>query len=90
MGIGIPYKQITESGVIKNRTGVLRGFICVASSSGTLTVYDNATAGSGTVIIPTTNLTAGQIVLLDDGVQAVSGIYAAIGGTSATVNVLYE
>lgn len=83
------YKQLTTSGRVKDRTGVLKGAIVLASSAGTLTVYDN-TVASGTILLGPVSLTAGQVILLDDGVKASSGIYAVIGGTSATVNVLYE
>ena len=83
------YKQLTASGRVKDRTGVLKGAIVLASASGTLTVYDN-TAASGTVLIGPLTLTAGQIISIDDGIKASKGIYAVIGGTSATVNVLFE
>lgn len=84
------YKNLTASGVVKGRNGVLKGATVSASSSGTLTVYDNASAASGTIILGPVSLIAGQVIHLYDGIRVSNGIYAAIGGTSATVNVLYE
>ena len=89
--MGNAYRQLSASGSVKLRTGTLKGIICLASSAGTLTVYDNSLAASGTVLIGPLSLTAGQVIdIPGDGIIASNGIYAAIGGTSATVNVLFE
>lgn len=85
----VAYAQVSAAPtVIKSGPGAFYGFICVASSAGTLTLYDN-TAASGTVLF-TKAVAAGDVVTLGAwGMSFKLGLTAAIGGTSATVNVAY-
>jgi len=76
--VGQPYNT-SASGLLKSGQGVLQKVIVAASSSGTLTIYDN-TAASGTVILTAFPLTAGQVYELDIMFQ--TGCYISIGGTA--------
>ena len=63
------------------------GYICLASDSGTLTVYDN-TSANGTKLLDAKTLTAGDVVMFGVGIEMKIGMYVDIGGTSATVVLL--
>lgn len=75
---------ITASALIKTGQGALLGFLCVSSTAGTVTVYDN-TSATGNPILPTTTLTAGQ--WLPFPVAFGTGLFIAVGGTLSVVPV---
>lgn len=77
--------RMTASGLVKAGNGLARRVICAASTSGTLTIYDN-TAASGTIILNAFPLSAGQSYQLDALFQ--NGCYVALGGT-ADITFLY-
>ena len=56
--------RMTASGLVKAGGGVARRVVCAASSSGTLTIYDNTTA-SAPIILNAFPLSAGQSYQLD-------------------------
>ena len=76
--VGDP-KNLTSSGQVKGSAGVVYGFFVSASTSCTVKLWDN-TAGSGTVLLPTTAaLTAPG--WYPAKFRAGTGIYATLGGT---------
>jgi len=78
------YKQITATGNVAPIAKKLLGIFCSASTSGTVTIYDSATTGTGTKVVDTVTLTAGTWYTMPIGFA--SGIYVVVGGTlSATI-----
>jgi hypothetical protein len=71
------YQRLTASGLIKNGSGLLGGFI-VASGSGSVTLYDNTT-GAGTLILNTMVIADATPYPLP--VLFTVGCYAVISGT---------
>lgn len=74
-------KQISATANICSGDGILAGVFCSSSSAGTLTIYDDAATGTGTKIVDTFSLTAGQWYPLPFAVA--SGIYCVVGGTAS-------
>jgi len=72
------YSNITGSQVIKGSPGTLAGIFDNSSTSGTLKLYDNATAGSGTVINNTFTPALGWN---PNPAPFYNGLYATVGGT---------
>ena len=77
------------SSVVSAGAGRLYGFLVVApGSSGTMTVYDHASAPSGTVLrtVAAAELVRGAWIYCGpNGLAAASGIYVALGGATAPV-----
>ena len=79
-------KILTASGVVKAEQGYLLGVIVSSSSSLTIKLWDNATAGSGTVLVDTTAaITAPTFLRLPVAFSA--GCYATLGGTGSAAFV---
>jgi len=82
------YSSISASTAVKAAPGTLHRILVTASSSGVITVYDNATAASGTKIIN------GLAVAAKDSFEinafATAGIYVSIDSGTATVTILYN
>lgn len=76
---GAPVNK-TSSGAVATGSAALLGVFCSSSSSGTLKLYDNAAAASGTVVVNTFSLTAGQFYTIPASLA--NGLYATIGGTA--------
>ena len=81
------YAQISATKLIKNSQGKDKGImVSAASSTPTITVYDEETAGTTTKVIDTFTPVAGTNYNFFDGINTKNGIYVVIGGTvSATV-----
>ena len=73
------YKNLTASAVVKAQPGILRGMYVNSTTAGTIKFWDNASAGSGTVINNTITPAIGWHALGDG--TAANGIFATIGGT---------
>jgi len=75
---------LTSSGAVRAKAGFYHGYIVTVATTGAVTLYDNASAASGTVIdvIPTTTA-AGTRGVLAQPVPVANGVYAsfASGGT---------
>ncbi len=77
---------------VANTTEVVKATPCgffglTATVAGNVTVYDNASAASGTILYTKTGLTVGEIVAFGgNGISANSGLVVV---ATATVNVLY-
>ncbi len=85
----VKYAVVTADMAVAPKSGaVLYGIVC--TSSGTLAgVYDNASAASGPLLIPSQALTAGQSFYFGGaGVMVNNGIFA--DWTSGTFLVLYQ
>lgn len=86
----VGYRQLTQAAAATLKTGpaTLFGIVVVASTAGTVTVYDN-TSAAGTVLFVKTGLTVGETINFGGiGMAASNGLHVVCGGT-ATVNVLY-
>jgi hypothetical protein len=70
-----------SSGVVKNAPGVLFGFLCSASSSGTIDLYDS-TDTSGTHYVQGFPVTAGNFSVIP--VAFAKGCYAVLANCSGT------
>lgn len=74
-------KQLSATANICSGDGILAGVFCSSSTSGTLTIYDDAATGATTKIVDTFNLVAGTYYQLPFAVA--NGIYLVIGGTAS-------
>jgi hypothetical protein len=82
------YAQISASSLVKNSQAKIKGImVSAASSTPTITVYDQETSGSTAIkVIDTFTPTAGTNYNFYDGINCRNGLYVVIGGTvSATV-----
>ena len=79
--------RLTASGVVKADQGVLIGFFVASSTSGTVKLWDNASAGSGTVLLNTTAAITAP-AYFPCPVSFSNGLYATIGGT-ADITFIY-
>ena len=71
----------TATGVVKPSAGrLLKAVVTTALSAAAITIYDNASTNSGTIlfVIPA-SAAAGSVYTID--LPAVNGIYASFGGT---------
>lgn len=90
---GTQVQALTVSGAVFNATGVtlqLAGYI-VSSLTGspTVQIYDNPTAASGNILVPTFIPTkVGEFVSLGN-INAAQGIYFSISGTITITAVFY-
>lgn len=83
------YTTVSADGVVSASPVVLYGYYVSASSSGVISFYDNATAGTGTTIIATSkSVAANDIVTLPKGVVLANGLYFDLVSGTATVHVL--
>lgn len=81
-----PYVNLTASGVVAGIPSIIYGYIVTtALSAAAITVYDNASAASGTVLFVIPASTAVGMYLFPTGIITVNGAYASFGGTG-TVN----
>jgi hypothetical protein len=85
---------LSASGIISANPGGLTGISCFTNgaAAATLTIYDNASAASGTVLaqiaVPGANLGVCQV--FPTNIKASSGIYASISGSGASYIVISE
>ncbi len=83
-----PYINLTGTGVIKAVPTIIYGYIVTsAMSAAATTIYDNASAASGTVLFVIPASTAVGVYLFPTGMMTNSGAYASFAGTG-TVNFL--
>lgn len=86
----ISYANVTQAAAatIKAGPAKLFGLTVTASSSGTVTIYDN-TSATGTVLFTKSSLAVGDVIHFGGlGIAAKNGLHVVVGGT-CTVNVLY-
>lgn len=82
-------KNMTSSGVVKGAPGKLAGILINSHSSGTLKLWDNATAASGTALGGTITLAVGERSISFLNTQFLNGLFITIGGT-ADITVMYR
>ena len=90
LGDKLSYANVTQAAgaLLKSGPAGLFGIVVTASTSGSVTIYDN-TAASGTVLFTKSSLTVGDVIHFGgNGMAAKNGLYVSVGGTG-TVNVLY-
>lgn len=73
--------RLDASGVVSARPCSLIGFLCTASSTGSITLYDHATGATGTAILNALPVTAGQFTHLR--IATANGCYATLDGSAA-------
>ena len=84
------YTNLTATGIVVGRPAVFLGWeVTTAMSAAVTTIYDNASAASGTIlaVIPASAAVGGY--KLPVGIKAVNGIFASFAGTG-TVNFLWQ
>jgi hypothetical protein len=77
------FKNLTASGVVIGGPGILSGMYVNSTSSGTVKLYNNASAATGDVIFNTITPAIGYHYLGD--VQASVGVYASMAGTARDI-----
>lgn len=82
---------VTADAVVQAQKGYYYGYIVTAAMSANVsTIYDNATAASGTVIgVVAASAAVGTTQLFPNPVPIANGIYVDIGGTG-TILVLHD
>ncbi len=85
------YKQAAATVQVKPSMGKLFGIAVSESTSGTLTVYDSATASTSDPLISNTfSVVAGSTYLnFPDGIFFSKGLYIVLAGTSAAFTVVF-
>lgn len=84
-------KSLTATGVVSPNDGTYSGYVVTtALNANAITIYDNASAASGTIIdvIPASTA-AGTTKNLANPIRVKNGVYASFGGTG-TVTFLYD
>lgn len=80
------YKQITATANVSPLPANLVGIFVSASTSGTITVYDDPATGTTTKAVDTFNAVAGTYYPLP--ISLSKGLYVVLGGT-ASVTVVF-
>ena len=84
------YAQISATTLIKNSQGKIKGImVSAASSTPTITIYDQETAGTAVKVIDTFTPVAGTNYNFYDGIICKNGIYVVIANT-VSCTVYYE
>ena len=82
--------NVTAAGVIADGPVVLAGVILALSGAGTIKIYDNASAATGTVLFTATLAAAGHVHFdyPGNGVQALNGLFLAVSAGTIEGSVL--
>jgi hypothetical protein len=87
----VGYRNVTQAAAVQVKTGPAKfyGLTVTASTSGTVTIYDN-TSAAGTVLFTKSSLVVGDVIHFGGvGLAANTGLHVVCGGT-ATVNVMFQ
>jgi hypothetical protein len=85
----VRYKNLTGSGVVASIPCFAYGYtVTTALSAAAITVYDNASAASGTALYVIPASTAVGVNIFPNPIRVDNGLYASFAGTG-TVNFLY-
>lgn len=78
---------LTATGAVSAQKGYYWGYVVTTNvSAAAITIYDNASAASGTVIdVVPASTTAGTAKVFATPVPVASGIYASFGGTGTVL-----
>jgi len=82
MEFGRPY-TVTATGAVYPRRGMVLGYVVTTSASLTLRLHDNASAASGTEVLPTTPAFTAGGTFYRLPVSLANGLYATVGGTGS-------
>lgn len=84
-------RALTETGAVKAESGYYHGYtVTVALSAAAVTLYDSASAASGTIVDVIPASTAiGSTKTLTTPIKLTNGLYASFAGTG-TVLFLYD
>lgn len=83
------YTRVTASGIISGAPIALAGFYIEASSSGVISLYDNASAASGSAMLALSKaVTTNDLILLEKPIIMTAGVYFSLVSGTATVSVL--
>ena len=82
-------KALTASGSVKAAQGIYYGYVVTTVTSAAITLYDNATTNSGTVIDVIPASATGTRGTLNVAIPCDNGIWAQFAGTG-TVLFLYD
>lgn len=81
---------VSASGIVKSGAGRFSGFICTASSSGVVRLWDNTTA-TGTKILDSLAVSAGQIITIPGGCTPfANGLYLELVSGTATITPFFN
>ena len=83
--------RTTSGAMVAGRTRLKQIMYIGNGTAGTITIYDNASAASGTILwqfISGTAVQPFQVLIPGEGILAANGIYAAITNQNA-ISVLY-
>lgn len=81
------YIVLTADGVINALPGVLHRVFVSASSSGVISIYDNASAASGTKIVDALAVAAKDSIEIN--AFASNGLYLDLVSGTATLTIMY-
>ena len=73
--------RITAAQIVVGKTCKLTSVKCIVGTAITLTVYDNQTLATGSVLFSQA-MSAGDEAVIPNGVQAINGIYGSFTGTA--------
>ena len=79
----------TTSGVVSAQPGYYTGYVITTVTSAAVTLYDNATTNSGTILDSIPAAAAGTKGSFNRPIRAANGLYAQFGGTG-TVTFLFD
>lgn len=83
------YTSIAADGVVSAVPVALCGYYVSASSTGVISIFDNASTNSGTTVLATSkSVAANDLVLLETPIAMVNGVYFDLISGTATVLVL--
>lgn len=77
---------LSATGTVRSGQSLLLRIICSSGTSPSIQIYDN-TAASGTLILDTTVMTAGQSIEVN--AMASNGIHAVLAGTTPKFTVVF-
>ena len=89
---GFEYTAVSSDVAVKSSPGYVAGYIVTAGAVSTITLYDNPTAASGDIIHKAAAVDASAtsvIVTFPKPIKFKLGLWADIGGASASINVLW-
>ena len=80
----------TTTGQVYTGSGCIEGIIVSTHSSGTIKLVDAPNSNVGRVILDTYTFASGSTFLPMYGAEFYEGIYATIGGTGVSLQIVYK
>lgn len=83
------YTRLSADGAVSAVPVGLAGYYVEASSTGVISLYDNASAASGNAMLALSKaVTANELVVLDKPIAMTNGVYFDLVSGTATVSIL--